>query len=294
MSIQFLVNTIYSFLILGLISSSFFLVFKPSKYFHLSHAAVIVLSAYTFLYLNALVGFGMWISVCIALLAASLFGVANELLFYRRLANNRDTGIKILVLSLGVYLVVQNVISIVFGDQIHLVDPCGGCLRSIVHGPHFVLSKAQAFAAGIAGVVLIGLMLVWYLTSFGRSARSVSENRELAGIIGVDVDRTVLQSVALGSLCAGIAGLLIGFEVGVTPTAGFSYLLFGVIAMVVGGTESLIGTIAGALVLTVLQSATAYFIDTKWASTVSYALLIGFLLIRPQGVRSLSLAAEQR
>ena len=290
---QFFVNTAYSFLLLATISSSFFLVFKPSKYFHLSHAAVIILGAYTFFGTSA-AGLGVVASTLIALLCATLLGVASELLFYRRLSNGTDAGIKILVLSLGVYLVVQNAISIAFGNQILLIDPCGGCLRTTVRWPQFALSMAQILAAGLSSVVLLMLLVVWYRTGFGRAARSISENRELAGTIGVNVNRVVLLSVALGSLAAGIVGLLISFEVGVSPTSGFFFLLYGIIAVVIGGNESLIGTIAGAFVLAVLQSGTSYFIDSKWASTVSYVLLVVFLLLRPQGVGALSLAAERR
>ncbi|MBV8977329.1 MAG: branched-chain amino acid ABC transporter permease [Alphaproteobacteria bacterium] len=293
MGMQLLVNSLYSFLMLALVAASFFLVFKPSKYFHISHAAVIVLSAYTFLFCRT-AGLGPLFAGVAALAAATALGSLSELVLYRRLSVSRDAGIKVLVLSLGVYLVVQNILSIGFGDQIQLVDPCNGCLRRVLVGSSFVVSSAQLGNVVIAGTTLAGLLVVWYRTSFGRAARSVSENRELAGIIGVNTNRIILLSVALGSCVAGIAGLLIGFEVGITPTAGFSYLLFAIIAMVIGGNESLLGTIAGALLLGALQSGTAFFIDSKWASTISYVVLIAFLLIRPEGVKSLNLALERR
>ena len=293
MSIQFVVNTIYSFLLLAAVSSSFFVVFKPSKYFHISHAAVIVLSPYCFGYLVS-IGSGAIIAVLASLLLATFFGLLNELLFYRRLSRGKDAGLNILVLSLGVYLVVQNAISLFFGDQINLVDPCAGCLRKIIQGSHFLVSVAQLVSASVSFLVIATLLLIWYKTSFGRKVRSVSENRDLAGVVGVDVDRVVLLSVGLGSLVAGMVGLVIGFEVGVTPTAGFSYLLYGIIAMVIGGSESLVGSLAGAFVLATLQSMASYYIDSKWGTTVSYTLLVGFMLIRPRGVSSLNLAVERQ
>jgi branched-subunit amino acid ABC-type transport system permease component len=97
-----------------------------------------------------------------------------------------------------------------------------------------------------------------------------------------------------GSLLAGVVGLLIGIEVGVRPTAGFSYLIYGIIAMVLGGNETLIGTLLGALVLASVQNATGYFVDSKWSSTLSYALLITFLFLRPEGIRAPRLAMDQR
>ncbi len=83
---------------------------------------------------------------------------------------------------------------------------------------------------------------------------------------------------------AGIVGILVGFDVGITPSMGFSVLLYGVAAMIIGGTESLKGVMAGALILAVTQNMVAYNFDSKWTDTVTYLLMIIFLIFRPYGI----------
>ena len=187
-----------------------------------------------------------------------------------------------LVLSLGVYIIFQNLLSVFFGDDI----------KSLVKGEVKVgneflgayITNVQIITIAVALIVFAVTILIWHKTKLGKAVRAISENPELSQIFGIPKNNIIVLFSALGSLYAGLAGLLVGFDTGITPTMGFPLLLHSVVAMIIGGTESIIGLLIGAFILALSQNLTAYYIDTKWAEAMTYTILIIFLVFRPYGV----------
>lgn len=171
---------------------------------------------------------------------------------------------------------------IAFGDDIKALSKADVTVGHEVLGAY--VTDIQIITMGVSALLFA---LTWYLfkfTKFGKALRAISISPELAQMFGIDRNRIILFAFALGSAYAGIAGVLVGFDTGITPTMGFSLLLYGVVAMIIGGTESLWGLAAGAFVLALAQNLTAYYIDTKWMDAITYVILILFLLVRPYGV----------
>jgi branched-subunit amino acid ABC-type transport system permease component len=105
----------------------------------------------------------------------------------------------------------------------------------------------------------------------------------LSNIVGISSDRVILQAFALGSALAAVAGILIAFDVDMTPTMGFKWLLYGVVAMIIGGVGSHWGLVGGALLLAASQHLAAYYIGSQWMDAVAYIILIVFLIAKPLG-----------
>jgi len=87
----------------------------------------------------------------------------------------------------------------------------------------------------------------------------------------------------IGSALAAIAGILVAFDTDLTPTMGFNLLLYGVVAMIIGGVGSIWGLVGGAFLLATAQHLGAYYIDSKWMDAIAYAILILFLIWKPLG-----------
>lgn len=187
-----------------------------------------------------------------------------------------------LILSLGVYIIFQNLISVFFGDDIKALAKGEVKVGNEFFGAY--ITDVQIITIITATGVFLLTLFIWYKTRFGKAIRAIALNPELAQIFGIPRDKIIILSFALGSAYAGLAGLLVGFDTGITPTMGFSLLLYGVVAMIIGGTESLMGLLVGALILAVTQNLTAYYLDTKWTDAITYAILIMFLIFRPYGV----------
>ena len=112
----------------------------------------------------------------------------------------------------------------------------------------------------------------------------------MCNIYGIDSDRVILRATTgVSSALAAIAGILIALDVDMTPTFGFNYFLYGVVAMIIGGVGSYRGLIFGSLLLASAQHLVAFYIDTKWMDAVAYIILILFLIWKPLGFSGLRL-----
>lgn len=264
-----------------MLALSFYVIFKPTKIFHLSHAFSITLSAYCVYFFSG-GHLSVFSVIFLALVGAAAFGMANEALFYRPLRGAKDAGLKMLILSLGIYILFQNLLSILFDDDI---KPLSNELFSGKYDLSGVFyTRVQLISLCVAMAIFLFTAFLWNRTRLGKAIRAISENPELSRIFGIPKERIILLAFALGSVYAGMAGILIGFDTGITPTMGFSLLLYGIVAMIIGGTESLWGIAVGALILAAAQTLSAYYLDTKWTDAVTYLILIIFLIFRPYGV----------
>ena len=213
--------------------------------------------------------------------------VALERYIYSRQREKSNSPISILVSSLGIYIILQNCISIFWGDQTKRIRT-GEIKRGY-----------QIFNASITGtqviVIMVGIMLfamvllVLHKTSLGRRIRAVSNNPELCNIYGINSKRVILWASAISAVLAAVAGILIAYEISMTPTFGFNYFLYGVVAMIIGGVGSYRGLVLGSLLLATAQHLTAYYIDTKWMDASVYFILILFLIWKPLGFSGLRL-----
>ncbi len=277
---QFLLNTLSVFAILFLTALSFFLIYKPTRIFHLSHAFVIVLGGYLVLLFRE--PMGLVVAISSSLLLCAAFGVLNEWLFYAPLREGKQARLKMLILSLGVYIVGQNILSVVFSDDITILAIGPVSTGYELWGGY--ITNAQIVMIVVAILIALLTFVLWRKTPFGKAIRAISINAELAQIFGIPRRRIILCAFAIGSAIGGTVGILIGYDTGLTPAMGFSLLLSGIVVMIIGGTENLWGLLIGAAILAIAQNITSYYWDSKWVDAVTYMILILFLLIRPYGV----------
>lgn len=275
-------NILFQFSLLTIFALSFYLIFKPTKIFHIAHAFSISFGAYMVYEFYNLLELSIYTSILLALVLASLYGITNELLFYKHLRGKKNSNIKMLILSLGVYIVSQNLISIFFGDDIKSLSK-----GSVKVGNDFLgayITNIQILTIVVSFIILLFTLFLWKKTKFGFAIRAISDNPQLSQVFGIPKDKIILIAFSLGSFYAGIGGILVGFDTGITPTFGFNLLLYAIVVMIIGGVESIWGIVAGALILATVQNLTAYYIDTKWMDAITYAILILFLIVRPYGV----------
>jgi len=122
-------------------------------------------------------------------------------------------------------------------------------------------------------IIIVSLLLVascFFLlkyTKIGQAMRAVANNAELASVSGIDSDRVILSAFALGSAIAGVAGILVAFDVDMTPTMGMNALMMGVVAVIIGGVGSIPGIALGALLLGMLVG--VWKISSQWQDAIA-------------------------
>jgi len=278
---QLVFNIILSFSPILLVAMSFALLYYPTKFFHIAHAAIITSSAYFVLFFLNKFSIPFPISVVFAIATAVLLGILCEVLIYRQMRKRNVPALAYLIASIGLYVVLQNCISLYFGDDTKIINTGEIKVGNQIFGAY--ITTIQLVTIGVSFVLFVSVNFFLQFSSTGKSIRAVSSNSELSNIYGINSNKIILISFGIGSALAAIAGILSAMDTNMTPTFGFNLLLYGVVAMIIGGVGSTRGLIAGSLLVATAQHLSAYYIDTKWMDAVTYIILILFLIWKPLG-----------
>ena len=281
MTSQIIINIIISFSIFTLAAISFSLIYQTTRFFHFAHAVVFTFGAYfTFLF-SQLIGWSLVSAILTAIVAACLIGCMAEWFIYRPLRKRKSSSIVLLLASLGIYIVLQNLISLFFGDETKFIRTWEVREGIEIAGAYVTPVQIVIIATSIAIVILVSGYLM--LAKTGKAMRAVASDSELSNLSGIKSDRIILISFAIGSALAGIAGILVALDVDMTPTMGMNMLLMGVVAMIIGGVGSIWGIVLGSLLLATAQNLAVWYISSQWMDATAFAILLLFLLFKPEG-----------
>lgn len=280
---QIVVNGIVSSAGILLIALTFSLIYSITRFFHFAHAVIFTFGAYfTYLFVN-LLELPLFISISLAVIISSIMGCLMDILIYRPLRYKNASSMILLLASLGIYIVLQNLVSVFFGDD----------TKSIQLGP--IRKGLNILGARITPVQIVIICIsIWFvvtLTLFlrksklGKAMRAVANDPGLADISGINSNRVVLWTFAMGSGLAGFAGILVAMDVGMTPTMGMNALMLGVVAMIVGGVGSITGVAFGSLLLGLAQHLGVWKISSQWQEAIAFIILFVFLLFKPEGFK---------
>jgi branched-chain amino acid transport system permease protein len=278
---QLLLNGVIAASSYALVGLGFWLVYATSRFFNFSHGAVIAFGAYAALALTRHAHCPVALAVAGSILLSGGVGVLIDRCIYRPIRVRRGPPLVLLLASLGLYVVLQNAISLVFGDSI----------QSIAVGPvttgHLLftarVTSVQVITIALSAVSFGLLVVLMHCTRWGICARAVAGNPELAQTTGVDPHRVIAWAFALGSALGGLAGCMAGLDVGMVPTMGSGALLMGIVAVVVGGTRRVAGVAVGALLLGLVRQLSVLGMGSEWQDAIAFVVLAAFLLVRPEG-----------
>ncbi|MDA3799866.1 MAG: branched-chain amino acid ABC transporter permease [Kiritimatiellae bacterium] len=278
---QLFLNGILVGLLISLISLSVYPVICLVRFFHFAHAVVIAAGAYFSFLLSRCFGWPMGIAIPLAILLSAGLGCLMEVAVYKPLRKREAKPIVFILASLGLYTVLQNVISLVFGDDTKSIRT--GPVREGLNFLGARITPIQIITIVTAIVVVVGLLLFMKYTRLGKAMRTVANDANLARVVGIDSDRVIMWAFAIGSGLAGLAGILMALDTDMTPTMGMRPFMMGIVAMIIGGKDSIIGIVLGALLLAFAQQYGAYYLGSEWQDAIAFAILLIFLLFRPQG-----------
>ncbi len=278
---QVFFNIIISFSIYLLVSSSFSIIYNSTKFFHFAHGVIITFGAYFSFWFYQQLNLPFYLAIPLTVLLSICLSLIIELYLYKPLRKRNTSSLSMLVVSLGIYIVLQNIISIIWGDDVKSLNNNEIKAGAELFGGH--ITNIQLITIGVSFILFLGTTFFLQFHKIGRNIRAISANSELANIMGINSNQIILWSFGIGSGLASIAGILVASDTGLTPTMGFSLLLYGVVAMIISGVGSNWGLIGGAFLLASIQHLTAFYIDSKWIDAISYTILILFLIWKPLG-----------
>lgn len=284
---QLFANGLVTGSILAIAAVGVSLVYGVLRIINFAHGDYLVFGAYVAVAVNVGWGGHMVLAALAAIAATATLAAALEFSLWRPLRRKGAGLFSMFIAAIGLALVLRHAIFFVGGAQPRRYDV--DVFQVYVIGP-VRLSQSQVVAIGLAAtaIVLVGLMLA--RTGLGKAMRALSDNRTLAAVAGIDVDRTVVLTWILAGGLAGIAGLLQALVLNAfTPNFGFALLLPIFAAVVLGGIGSAYGALVGGLSLGLVMEvstwdALAGGAPSVYKPVVAFGVLILVLLLRPQGV----------
>jgi branched-chain amino acid transport system permease protein len=292
------IGSVYAIFALG-----YTLVFSILGIINFAHAAVFTLGAYL-TYTMAVGQFGIngllagknvpvqlpfFIALFLAALLSGAAGILIERLAFRPLRTRNADPLLALVSSIGVSLVVVNLIQYLAGAELYsfpgdIYGELPSALIFEIHGVPVVIRTVQVVIFAVSMGILAILGYVISRTGIGKALRAVAENPVTASLLGINVDRYILFTFFLSGFLGGLAGTLVGTSFGVAgPYFGVTYGLKGLAVIVLGGLGSIPGAVAGGLVIGLAEA----FVPADFSAykeAVAFALLFLILLVRPQGL----------
>jgi branched-chain amino acid transport system permease protein len=279
--LQLVCNAVVAGSVYLLLGIGFALTYNVCKFFNFAHGIIFTTGAYLAFTFHVWAGLPLFVTLVLAIAATTIVGCLAELVFYRPLRGRGASPLIFLLASLGIYVLLQNAISMVFGNDTKQ-------LRSVeIHEGINVLGGRITGVQLVTILITIALMtavaLLLRKTKLGRAVRAVADDPQLASVSGIESNRTILWTFALSSAVAGVAGILVALDVNMTPTMGMNPLMLGVVAVIIGGARSISGIALAALLLAVTQHMTVWIFGSAWQDGVAFFVLLAFLMFRPHG-----------
>ena len=282
MTQQLIVNGVIAGSIYSLIAIGFTVIYRTVKFFHFAHGIVYTAGAYFAYTLIISLHLNFAPSFFLSIVLAAILGIAIDRLVYYPLRKQNASNLIFLLASFGVFIFLQNLIQLIYGAQILTIRT-----GPIKEGHHFlgaVITNTQILILAVSVILMILLWLFIQRTKLGKAMRAVADDPIAANVVGINPERIILTSFAIGSALAGAAGILISFETNIQPTMGFSTLLKGIIASIIGGIGSIPGAVIGGFFLGLAENFGIWKISAGWKDCIAFAILIIFLLLRPWGI----------
>ena len=281
--IQYLINGISIGSVYAIIALGYTMVYGIAKMLNFAHGDIIMVGAYISFCVTNYLGLPVFVSILAAMAVCTLLGVLIEGLAYKPLRGTPS--LAVLITAIGVSYFLQNAAQLIWSSS-----PKN--FTSIVTFAPLRLAGGQLVVTGeviytIAASVIIMLGLTWFTTRTrtGKAMRAVSEDRDAAQLMGINVNQTISTTFAIGSALAAIAGVLLcSFNTSLMPTTGSMPGIKAFTAAVFGGIGSIPGALLGGLLLGIIEALAKAYISTQLANSIVFAVLIVVLLVKPAGL----------
>lgn len=273
--------------IYALMSLALVLVWRSTRVVNFAQAGQAVLTTYIGYAVIQKTG-SYWIALVIAVISGALIGAIIDRFFMRPIFKRITSGpivmIAPVVATLGLLGIIQAIIGFIWGLTNQSIETPVSNAGLNINGTVVAFSLYNALVLAMVTAVMILLTLLFQKTNIGLALRASAYSPEIAKLSGIKVDAVRTLGWAIAGAASGMAGMLYIPNTYLYPNAMDVLLVFGFIAAVIGGLESLAGSVAGAMVLGFAINFSTTYISTKLVFPTAFVVLILVLLIKPSGL----------
>lgn len=282
--IQSLINGLNQGAIYALIALGYTMVYGILKMINFAHGDFIMVGAYTLFYtVPIMVSHGMpaWLAVILAIIICVAVGVAVEVIAYRPV---RGAGsLSALITALAMSLFLENLAMVLFGANPKSVSAIFNMGSISVFGAK--LQVKYLLTIGIGLVIMLGLTIFVKKTKLGKAMRAVPQDKEAATLMGINVNKIITITFAIGSGLAAVAALMYcSTYPRCTTDMGSMMGIKAFIAAVLGGIGIIPGAMLGGIIVGLIEIFVKVYLSPSWYEAITYSLLIIVLLVKPSGI----------
>ena len=278
-----LINGISLGSIYAIIALGYTMVYGIAKMLNFAHGDVIMIGCYVVFTTMSGMQFHPIVSVILSVVVCTVLGVVIEKVAYKPL--RKASPLAVLITAIGVSYLLQNVALLIFGADTKSFTSVVTLPSLKLAGGSLVISSVTLVTVVACIVIMIGLMLFIKKTKAGQAMLAVSEDKDKAQLMGVNVNGTISLTFALGSGLAAIAGVLLcSAYPTLTPYTGAMPGIKAFTAAVFGGIGSIPGAFVGGILLGIIEIFGRAYISSQLSDAIVFAVLIIVLLVKPTGI----------
>jgi branched-chain amino acid transport system permease protein len=282
--LQQLVNGLTIGGIYALIAVGYTMVYGVIQLINFAHGEIYMLGA--FFAVTFIVGMGMpfYMAFFLAMLCGAVCGMLLDVIAYRPL--RQSPRLACLITAIGMSIFLQNLAMLIWGSR---PKPFPGntlpaWFDKTWHLTHFSLTGFHLFIFAVTIIMMVGLHLLIKKTRFGKAMRAVAQNKTMASLAGVNVNRVITLTFAVAGAMGAAAGLMVGaFYNSLYPTMGYVAGVKAFAAAVLGGIGSIPGAMLGGIVLGVAEAMGAGYLSSLYRDGISYGVMIIVIVFIPAG-----------
>ena len=281
--ISFLINGISLGSVYAIIALGYTMVYGIAKMLNFAHGDVIMVGGYVVFLATSILGLPAWAAILMAVAVCTLLGITIERIAYKPLRG--ASSLSVLITAIGVSYFLQNAALILFGADTK-------SFNSVVNLPSLKLMDGAITISDETLVTIVVCILVMVLlttfinkTKTGQAMLAVSADRGAATLMGINVNKTIAVTFAIGSGLAAIAGVLLCSSYPVlSSTTGSMPGIKAFTAAVFGGIGSIPGAMIGGLLLGIIENLSKAYISSQLSDPIVFGILIIVLLFKPSGL----------
>ena len=281
--LSYLINGISLGSIYAIIALGYTMVYGIARMLNFAHGDIIMVGGFAVFTIVSTLGLSPWLGLLVAVVVCTVLGIVIEKVAYCPLRG--ASSLSVLITAIGVSYLLQNVALLIFGSNARQ-------FTSIINLSNLKLADGKLTISAVTIVTIITCIVIMVaLTTFinktkiGQAMLAVSEDTGAATLMGINVNKTISITFAIGSALAAIAGaLLCSAYPSLTPYTGSMPGIKAFVAAVFGGIGSIPGALIGGIILGVIENLTKAYISSQLSDAVVFSVLIIVLLVRPTGI----------
>lgn len=268
--------------IYALIALGYTMVYGIVKLINFAHGEVLMMGAYFTLFGILNFSLPIYLAMPIAMILCAAAGMLIDRIAYKPL--RKAPRISALITALGVSMFLSNFFKVVFGAERRKMADIAALNNEIVLG-EVTISYKSILTFGLTILCMVILQYIVKRTRIGKAMRAVSEDKQAAQLMGINVDMTISITFAIGSALAAVGGVLYAINFPqVYPTMGVLTGLKAFVAAVLGGIGIIPGAMFGGFVIGFIENMAKGYGASGWANAIVFGILIIVLLVKPDGI----------